>query len=216
MTKSKVEPVECSFCGRDFSHTKQPMKNRNNHEKRVHKKEFEERKNTIHECVECSSDVPYGKLFCRSSCRQRAKAIRYIRSVKRRGIHDRIDIKNAINEKILWAYLGGYEPLSWDVIDAVWERDNSKCVECGEDGSQVDHIQGSNRIEDAKLLCFRCHLKKTQENRRALDPENTSDMEFLLYIGKVYEDSESSKKPQHKPNWDYNKLRKERMRPKKK
>ena len=160
----KFKKVECSFCERDFSHTKNPMQNRNKHERRVHREEFEKRKQTTHECVECTNQVPYGKLFCGISCRQRAKAVRYIRSVKKRGIHDRSDIKEAINEKILWAFHGGYAPLSWDIIDAVWERDDSKCVECGAEGSQVDHVQGSNRIEDARLLCISCHQEKTQAN----------------------------------------------------
>jgi len=181
----------------------------------MHKEEFERRKQTTHDCVECTDKVPYGKLFCSSSCRQRAKAVRYIRSVTKRGVQDRSDIKDAINEKILWAFLGGYNALPLEVQDAVWDRDESKCVQCGEDGVNVDHPQNSHEIEDAQLLCAACHEQKTLANRRALDPTNPTDIEFILYIKRVFEDSKTSTAPQHITNCDYNRFRKDRMRPKK-
>ena len=77
----------------------------------------------------------------------------------------------------------------------------------------VDHPQNSIKTEDAKLLCEKCHEKKTLANRRALDPNNPTDVDFIMYIEKVYEDSFISEQPQHVPNWDYNKLRMSRMRP---
>jgi 5-methylcytosine-specific restriction endonuclease McrA len=206
--------VLCDFCGRDFSHGKDAKKNRSQHERRMHKLEYEKRKqSTVHDCVECSNKVPYGKLFCKKSCRQRAKAVRYIRSTRNRGVHEREDIKNAINEKILWAYHGGYVSLPLNIRAQVWERDDGKCVQCNQEGAHVDHPQNSIKIDDAKLLCEKCHEEKTLANRRALDPNNPTDVDFILYIEKVYEDSFISEKPQHVPNWDYNKLRMSRMRP---
>ena len=204
----------CAFCDKDFSETKNPVSNRTKHEARMHKEEYEKRKKTTHECLECSNAVAYGKLFCGLSCRQRAKAVRYIRSVTKRKVQNRKDIKSAINEKILHAFHGGYEALPWAVREAVWERDNDKCVECGEEGAHVDHPRNSHQIDDAKLLCIPCHAVKTLANRRALDPTNPTDIEFMLYIDRVYEDVRTSTKPQHVSNWDYLTVRRNRLRPK--
>jgi len=193
----------CAFCDSDFSHTKNPSINRRKHERRMHREEYERRKQTTHNCIECSNSTLYGKLYCSSSCRQRAKAVRYIRSVTKRGVQDRADIKKAINEKILWAFHGAYKALPREVADAVWERDECKCVKCGEEGDHVDHPQNSHNIDDAQLLCDSCHKVKTLESRRALDPTNPTDVEFILYIERIYEDSRTSTKPQHDSNWDW-------------
>lgn len=204
----------CSFCDKDFSETKNAVSNRTKHEVRMHKEEYEKRKKTTHECLECSKLVPYGKLFCGLSCRQRAKAVRYIRSVTKRKVQNREDIKSAIGEKIVWAFHGGYVALPASVVVAVWDRDNNACVECGESGSQVDHPQNSHSIDDAKLLCLQCHRIKTLFNRRKLDPNDSGDAEYLQYVEKVYEDARTSTQPQHVPNWDYLTVRRNRRRPK--
>jgi 5-methylcytosine-specific restriction endonuclease McrA len=221
----------CSFCDKDFSETKNAVSNRTKHEVRMHKEEYEKRKQTTHECLECSKVVPYGKLFCGRPCRQRAKAVRYIRSVTKRKVQNRKDIKNAISEKILWAFHGGYVALPASVVDAVWDRDNDACVECGvqlirdrtlvlidadrlSTLGQVDHPQNSHSIDDAKLLCWKCHRIKTLFNRRKLDPNDSGDAEYLQYVEKVYEDARTSTQPQHVPNWDYLTVRRNRRRPK--
>ena len=56
--------------------------------------------------------------------------------------------------------------LAKKVKEAVWERDNGICVECGSrENLQFDHIiphsrGGSDTLENLQILCTRCNLSK--------------------------------------------------------
>ena len=53
------------------------------------------------------------------------------------------------------------------VKQAVWSRDGGKCVECGSKTDiQYDHeiphsLGGANTVENIRLLCMRCNLRKS-------------------------------------------------------
>lgn len=56
---------------------------------------------------------------------------------------------------------------------AAWQRSNGHCEECGKpirpgDGPEYDHdredfFNGSNELENCKVLCIPCHSAKTSE-----------------------------------------------------
>jgi len=59
--------------------------------------------------------------------------------------------------------------ISSDVQIAIWKRDNGKCTACGStEKLHFDHIipfskGGSNNLENIKILCAACNLKKSDK-----------------------------------------------------
>ncbi|PWH05205.1 HNH endonuclease [Brachybacterium endophyticum] len=55
-------------------------------------------------------------------------------------------------------------PKDWRRIrQSVIARDSGRCVQCGERGTDVDHIARGNdhSIENLRLLCRSCHMRRT-------------------------------------------------------
>ena len=177
----------------------------------------------IFHCLECENEIPISrkiKIYCSNRCKDRAKVVRYIRSVKMRGIFNRPDIKNAINEKLIFAYHDGYEPLPNKLRAIVFERDDWTCqicergihsifregisiadkkkflIEWGE--LQIDHIEGhSHDLENLQLLCKGCHRDKTSKNRAKTTRKDNP--KFYEFIDSVMVDADRKKPlPQHR------------------
>lgn len=61
------------------------------------------------------------------------------------------------------------EPISQQVQDKVWNRDNGRCVKCGsQENLEFDHIipfskGGSNTYRNLQLLCQKCNRKKSNK-----------------------------------------------------
>jgi hypothetical protein len=54
----------------------------------------------------------------------------------------------------------------------VIERDGGKCVNCGEPGAEIDHMQDSSAtLENLQLLCRKCHKEKTAKNIISISDE---------------------------------------------
>lgn len=69
-------------------------------------------------------------------------------------------------------------PANWPAIrQAVIARDRGICQQCGDPGTDVDHIHGKHdhRLENLQLLCGRgsrndCHGRKTQAQANTARP----------------------------------------------
>ena len=131
------------------------------------------------------------KLFCSEPCAEEAKSVRYARRCIRDGRIELPDVRDAIEIRLGMVLSGGYperERLVSRVIrQAVIARDGGRCQECGQDGTDIDHIEDSNNeLENLRLLCRICHNKKTKAGFVEIPPgsehydEATERQERLL------------------------------------
>ena len=109
--------------------------------------------------------------FCGLACSASAKAVRYARQKYAEYGDAPIpnDVREAMQVKFVFANSGGYDAsarhLSEGIRSQVEERDNGRCVLCGDLGEEIDHIAGSaNDLANLQLLCRRCHGEKTRAN----------------------------------------------------
>ena len=128
-------------------------------------------------CINCDeyfyADRP--RLYCTPLCRDQADYVRYFRRCAADGRLKLDDVADAIYIKRAHILAGGYRAkereLPEDVRDQVKERDRGLCRECGEPGTEVDHIRGSsNALENLQLLCHDCHTDKTKSRIVPLSP----------------------------------------------
>lgn len=132
------------------------------------------------DCLNCDGPLPPemkpGSLFCSEICKQRADTVRYGRRIYRDGrINDPL-VAEAFRTKMAFAVTPIGYPLARRELDqptrlAVFERDGGKCVRCGAPGSEIDHILSSSPdLANLQLLCHDCHMAKTKENFRPIEP----------------------------------------------
>lgn len=139
-------------------------------------------------CPNCDKPVADAQLFCSLLCRDEAKYVRYYRARVADGSIVDADIRDALRIRLAHLLAGGYDArlrqLPLGVRRAVFERDNYRCRTCGDQGTEVDHVQASsNEIANLQLLCSSCHREKTmrafQRISRTSHPEEWAKAEAL-------------------------------------
>jgi 5-methylcytosine-specific restriction endonuclease McrA len=131
-------------------------------------------------CLNCDCEIKYPTkpvLYCSECCKQEAELIRYARACSEDGRIEYEDVQQAIQIKLAHVLAGGYDlkrrTLPKPLRDKVIERDHGECVICGENGEEIDHINGpDNCLENLQLLCSDCHRDKTLESIEAADPND--------------------------------------------
>jgi 5-methylcytosine-specific restriction endonuclease McrA len=131
-------------------------------------------------CLNCDQPVTLttvAKLYCSDLCSDEAHFVRYFRARKSDGRINQPDIKLALQMRMGHILAGGYKERERRLPDhvrrTVFARDKSLCQECGEPGTDVDHIEGSsNELENLQVLCKRCHNEKTLSKFVPLPPED--------------------------------------------
>jgi 5-methylcytosine-specific restriction endonuclease McrA len=130
-------------------------------------------------CVNC--DEPFEsenpKLFCSDLCQSTARVVRYVRRCRSDGRIEQPDILEAIDVQIALVLGGGYDSsgraLSPATRTAVFSPDQRACQLCGEDGTEIHHLNGSSdALENLQLLCHKCHMRVTKESFIEIGPED--------------------------------------------
>jgi len=139
-------------------------------------------------CPNCDG-VTDNKVFCSPYCEDAASYVRYFRACIADGRSEKRDVQKALRTRLALLLGGGYnERLRWlskPVRDAVFARDDGRCVKCGAAGEQIDHIRGhSNALINLQLLCKPCHETKTEAGfvsfSRASHPKIAAKRDGLL------------------------------------
>lgn len=119
-------------------------------------------------CANCLAPLPeeVDGLYCGELCEQTAGTIRWWRRKLTLGEVDQPDIHEALRTRIAHILAGGYHDrartLPPETRALVWSRDGGSCVQCGQPGAEVDHIDGdSGDLTNLQLLCRPCHHAKT-------------------------------------------------------
>ncbi|MCR6491442.1 HNH endonuclease [Cellulomonas sp. P24] len=125
---------------------------------------------TERSCAHCGKSfttTTRRKIYCSVRCRETVKAARYAESARERyGTEMPESVKVAIDVKRHLAARGGYRVPGREVSprlrQEVVERDQGLCQECGQPGTEVDHLFGDHsELDLLQLLCAECHAKKT-------------------------------------------------------
>jgi 5-methylcytosine-specific restriction endonuclease McrA len=138
-------------------------------------------------CLNCDAALEKAKLFCSDRCSDEAKLVRYVRRCREDGRDEKPDVREAIHIRVAHILAGGYpereRELSKSTRLQVVTRAGGRCQQCGEPGTQVDHISGSsNDPKNLQLLCRKCHSAKTKS---AMVPLSPDDDDFIEYVDKI-------------------------------
>src|SRR5213594_2936286 len=104
-------------------------------------------------CLNCNAQILAGNgpasLFCSELCKQRADTVRYGRRIFRDGRISEPLVAEAFNIRMAFAVTEvGYprKPRELDaaIRQAVFDRNQGRCAQCGAPGSVIDHIGNSS------------------------------------------------------------------------
>ncbi len=137
-------------------------------------------------CADCQAPLPpeVKDLFCSQLCLQRARDMRYWRSTLRDGRLEQPDVQEALNTKLAFLVAGGYAAtarrLPLAARKEIVDRDGGRCVQCGNPGEEIDHIDGDSADPtNLQLLCKDCHSAKTQASMVPASAESIAMVEAL-------------------------------------
>jgi 5-methylcytosine-specific restriction endonuclease McrA len=136
-------------------------------------------------CPNCDGLLPGPKLFCGEQCQQAAGLVRWWREIRTNGKIDDVEIQDLLHMRLVKTVKGGY-PRKERHLDPVqryqiFERDRGLCVECGQPGKEIDHIDGSSADpSNLQLLCRDCHKDKTYRNLDTIDTDE--EREYAMYM----------------------------------
>ena len=146
----------------------------------------------IFSCVSCEDPIPRErkkKVYCSDFCREEAKHVRYFRRKLALGEQNRPDIKLAMRTRLAGLQNGGYISLrrivSPETRSAVKNKFQQRCAKCGNEAipGEIDHISdSSNEISNLQLLCWDCHMEKTQQNIRKVSDDDPRASEIRNYV----------------------------------
>lgn len=128
-------------------------------------------------CANCLSPLTEEVvgLWCSTWCTDINQRVRYWRRVTRDGrIADPL-IQEQVAMDLTFLLIGGYRALGRRPNAAtrklVVQRDKGRCRNCGESGTELDHVDGSSDApENLQLLCKECHRRKTREALASMPP----------------------------------------------
>ena len=142
-------------------------------------------------CVCCGSTIPWDrkrKVFCSDLCKEESKHVRYFRSCLSKGIQDRPDIKLVWRQRLAHLNSGGYIALGRRISNEtrakIREKFQNLCAHCNVEtvNGEIDHISGSgDEISNLQLLCWDCHMEKSQTNLREVAIDDPRALEISEY-----------------------------------
>lgn len=101
--------------------------------------------------------------------REKAEIAAKIKDRHRRQQLEKIVRQELIDSGELFGDAPKREPISREIVDAVYARDGGRCVYCGSTANlQLDHIipfskGGATSVENLQLLCRKCNLEKSNK-----------------------------------------------------
>jgi 5-methylcytosine-specific restriction endonuclease McrA len=147
----------------------------------------------IEVCVNCDEPFESGnpKLFCSDLCQSTAQLVRYVRRCRSDGRIEQPDVREAIDVRIAHILGGGYDSrgrtLSPATRTAVFSRDHRACQLCGEDGTEIHHLDGSSdSLENLQLLCYKCHMRVTKKSFIEIGPEDDRYEQVTLTAAELH------------------------------
>ena len=147
------------------------------------------------DCLNCDKPMPPqvapGTLFCSDICRQRADTVRYGRRIFRDGRVEDPLVADAFRTKMAFAvtevgYARIVRELDLETRQTVIARDGGKCVLCAAPGTEIDHIvDSSSELTNLQLLCHDCHMEKTQQKFRPIEPASSGDLIWAQLMERI-------------------------------
>ena len=174
---------QCLFCGEDFQ-SRRPYNTQ--HSPTYCSKECQDNaRREIHEttCAICGktfTPLRIGSKLCSNECKYEShrRGVHLEcpvcgKTFKRNGKHRVFCSHDCFAKSMLGVSPRKGKTFTNAVRKAIRIRDNFTCVLCGSTGKEVDHILcialgGDNSMENGRVLCRKCHIEKTKQDRKLI------------------------------------------------
>ncbi len=141
------------------------------------------------ECANCGEPVEIASAHCSLFCHDMAKHVRYFRARLSEGRLNDSDIKQAMGDKLLSLFKGGYpakeRALTPEQREAIFERDQRTCQLCGAQADQIDHIAGDSADpSNLRAVCGPCNSRLAAAITGDASPDKLA--EFREFVTEIY------------------------------